>query len=89
MDIDGESAFDKVLDRLVDTAADKRLVEESRANLQAKLYDTEQKLAVAHRDLLSSKNDHERTQQNYEKLKKVTPEKVLAEHERAVDDIPF
>ncbi len=30
MDIDGESAFDKVLDRLIDTAADMRLGQEKR-----------------------------------------------------------
>lgn len=84
-----EDAFDALLEKLIDVAADKRLGEERRADLQSKLHTAERYVASLQRDLLRANDDKATIVQNYEKLKATVPAKMLAEHEKAIDDIPF
>lgn len=84
-----EDAFDALLEKLIDVAADKRLGEERRAELQSKLHTAELQVATLKQDLLHANNDKATIVKNYEKLKATVPAKMLAEHEKAVDDIPF
>lgn len=84
-----EDAFGALLEKLIDVAADKRLGEEERRDLRSKVHQLELTTTQMKRDIERISQDKALIVKNYEKLKAVVPAKLLAEHEKAIDDIPF
>lgn len=87
--MDAREAFEMVVDKLVDVAADKRLGEEERSNLRSKIHQLELTATQMKRDIDRTNSAKDLVTKNYEKLKAAVPPKLLAEHEKAIDDIPF
>lgn len=89
IELTGETAFDNVMERLLEEREVTVRVRQELAEMRDLAESRRLEVTSAKLAQQCAETDLKTVRENYEKLKMATPPKLLAEHEKAIDDVPF